>query len=161
VSVSTSFDAWVVSSQPKLLAYAYLLCADREEARDVVQDVYSRLARRYDRLADDGGIDAYARRSVTNEVASRRRRRRPVTVPLISEPAVAAVADRVPDRMLAWRLCQELPTTQRAAVVLRFFDDASYAEIGRILGMPEATARSHVHRALAALRERLTEEDSR
>ena len=34
--MSTSFDAWVVSSQPKLLAYAYLLCADREEARDVV-----------------------------------------------------------------------------------------------------------------------------
>lgn len=159
--MSSSFDAWVASSQPRLLAYAYLLCADREEARDVVQDVYGRLAPRYDALAGEGGINAYARRSVTNEVASRRRRPRLVTVPLVSEPGVAAAADRVPDRLVAWRLCEELPTTQRAAVALRYYEDATFAEIGQLLGIPESTARSHVHRALAALRERLSEEDHR
>lgn len=42
MSGSTAFDDWVSASQSRLLRYAYLLCADREEARDVVQDVYSR-----------------------------------------------------------------------------------------------------------------------
>lgn len=50
---------------------------------------------------------------------------------------------------------------QRAAVVLRFYEDLTYAEIGKVLGCPEATARSHVHRALAALRGRLSPGDVR
>ena len=57
----------------------------------------------------------------------------------------------------AWRLFTSLPAQQRAAVVLRFYQDLSFAEIGAALGCPEATARSHVHRALAVLRVRLEE----
>ncbi len=60
----------------------------------------------------------------------------------------------------AWALCAELPPPQRAAVVLRFYEDLPFAEIGRILGCPESTARSHVHRALAALRQRLATEET-
>lgn len=154
--MSRSFEQWVTTSQRALLSYAHLLTGDREEARDVVQEVYSRLASKFDRV---DGIDAYARRSITNEVASRRRRPRLATVPLDREHATPDGAVAVPDKVLAWRLCAELPTTQRAAVVLRFFEDLSFAEIGDILQMPEATARSHVHRALTALRGRLDKED--
>jgi DNA-directed RNA polymerase specialized sigma24 family protein len=60
----------------------------------------------------------------------------------------------------AWRLCLELPATQRAAVVLRFYEDMSFAQIGLILDCPEVTARSHVHRALHALRDRLIESEA-
>lgn len=156
-----SFDDWVRTSQQGFLAYAHLLCADREEARDVVQEVYGRMASRFERLNTDGGLTAYAKRAITNEVISRRRRRHLTTVPLVREPGQRAESERVPDRVVAWQLCQELPMPQRAAVVLRFFDDASFAEIGEVLDMPESTARSHVHRALAALRERLDKEDFR
>jgi DNA-directed RNA polymerase specialized sigma24 family protein len=45
-------------------------------------------------------------------------------------------------------------------VVLRFYQDLSFAEVGAALGCPEATARSHVHRALATLRVRLEEGQS-
>ncbi|GAB3818845.1 SigE family RNA polymerase sigma factor [Tessaracoccus terricola] len=161
MSGSTAFDDWVSASQSRLLRYAYLLCADREEARDVVQDVYSRMFTKFDRLHRDGGVDAYATRSVTNEVISRRRRRRLQTVSLEKEPAAPAAVERVPDRVVAWELCRELPMPQRAAVVLRFYEDLDFARIGELLGMPEATARSHVHRALTALRQRLDEEDHR
>ena len=56
----------------------------------------------------------------------------------------------------AWQLCNQLPPAQRAAVVLRFYEDLSYAQIAVILDCAEATARSHVHRALVNLRARLT-----
>ena len=51
-----------------------------------------------------------------------------------------------------WRVCQGLPRQQRAAVVLRFYEDLDYAEIAAVLDLAEPTVRSHVHRALAALR---------
>lgn len=153
-----NFVEWVTTSQRALLSFAYLLCGDREEARDVVQDVYGRLASKYDGITD--GIDAYARSSVINEVASRRRRPRLATVPLDRDHPAPDSTSQVADKVLAWRLCGELPATQRAAVVLRFFEDQSFAEISDILGVPESTARSHVHRALASLRERLDQEDT-
>jgi DNA-directed RNA polymerase specialized sigma24 family protein len=47
---------------------------------------------------------------------------------------------------------------QRAAVVLRFYRDLTFAEVANILGCGEATARSHVHRAVATLRLRMKED---
>jgi RNA polymerase sigma factor (sigma-70 family) len=46
---------------------------------------------------------------------------------------------------------------QRAAVALRYEDGLSFEEIGRILGIPEATARSHVHRARKELAREMSE----
>ena len=45
-----------------------------------------------------------------------------------------------------------LPGPQRRALILRFFSGWSFERIGRRLGMPEATARTRVHRALRVLR---------
>ena len=56
-------------------------------------------------------------------------------------------------------MCGSLPRQQRAAVVLRFYEDLDYPEIAEVLGVAEGTVRSHVHRALAALRTELTQED--
>ncbi|MDR1767306.1 MAG: hypothetical protein LBR32_02555 [Propionibacteriaceae bacterium] len=42
--------------------------------------------------------------------------------------------------------------------MLRVFEDRDFAEIGRICGCSEATARSRVHRGLAALRQRYEKE---
>ena len=63
----------------------------------------------------------------------------------------------VTDAEVAWNLCETLPPLQRAAVVLRFYDDLDFSAIAGILGCPEATARSHVHRALTRLRSTLIE----
>ena len=75
------------------------------------------------------------------------------------EPAYADPAGRVDTSDAVWRVCQRLPRQQRAAVVLRFYEDLDYAEIAAVLEIAEPTVRSHVHRALAALRVELTRED--
>ncbi len=53
----------------------------------------------------------------------------------------------------------ELRPTARACLLLKVVSELEYAQIGRVLGIPEGTAMSHVHRARRALRERL-ERDS-
>ncbi|MCW5954070.1 MAG: SigE family RNA polymerase sigma factor, partial [Propionibacteriaceae bacterium] len=57
----------------------------------------------------------------------------------------------------AARLFATLPARQRAALVMRFYERASYAEIAEVLGTAEVTARSLVHRALTSLRSTLQE----
>ncbi|HTN77913.1 MAG TPA: RNA polymerase sigma factor [Pirellulaceae bacterium] len=49
----------------------------------------------------------------------------------------------------------ELPTQQRSVVVLRVWNELSYAEIGAIVGCGEETARSHMSHGLKALRKHL------
>lgn len=49
----------------------------------------------------------------------------------------------------------ELPVRYREAVVLRFWCDYSFGEIGRILGVPAVLARWRVHRGRTMLREKL------
>jgi RNA polymerase sigma factor (sigma-70 family) len=72
------------------------------------------------------------------------------------------VASRLAASDAVWQVCQALPRQQRAAVVLRFYEDLDYAEIAAVLDLAEPTVRSHVHRALAALRVELSaQEDER
>lgn len=156
-----TFEDYVATRSPALLRFAYLVTRNREDAHDAVQDALLGLYPRWQQVAGRGGVDAYVRRSVVNAAVSRWRRTRrtsPVADPTLGAkaPVTDDPADAIADADEALRLCAELPPTQRAVVVLRFYEDRSFAEIAQILGMPEATARSHVHRALTSLRGRLT-----
>ena len=156
------FEGFIRIRSDRLLRLAFLVTGNWDDARDAVQDALEGVLPRWSRLADSDKWDAYLRRCVVNAclgIIRKRGRARPVAEPQMlpqakvqADPAWAiANADE------AWRLCRSLPPQQRAAVVLRFYQDLSFAEIGAALGCPEATARSHVHRALAALRTRLEE----
>ena len=57
-----------------------------------------------------------------------------------------------------WVLVQTLPPRQRAAVVLRYYEDLSEAETARVLGCSVGTIKSQTSRAVAALRTRLAEQ---
>lgn len=153
----TDFSGYVAARARSLQVFAYLVTGDRSEAADLVQDALERAWPRWDRLVARGDVEAYLRRSIANGSISRWRKLRRV-VP-VAEPVAAGTSAAAPvgDADAAWQLCSTLPPTQRAAVVLRFYEDLSYAEIGTVLDCAEATARSHVHRALTSLRERLAE----
>ncbi len=158
--VPISFEHYVRTSSVSLLKFAFLITRDREDAHDAVQDALTGLYPRWKQVSRTGGVDGYVRRSIINAHVSRWRKLHRLVLSeepdvLPQAPSVADPADRVAAADEALRLCGELPPLQRAAVVLRFYEDRSFAEIGDILGCPEATARSHVHRALATLRTRL------
>lgn len=154
-----SFDDYVRRRSVGLQRFAYLITRDREDALDCVQDALLGLFPRWDAVAAGGGVDAYVHRSIVNASVSRWRKTGRVTP--VADP-VADWSHGVPDPTHlvddadeAWRLCRDLPPLQRAAIVLRFYHDLPFAEVAKTLDCTEATARSHVFRALAALRSRL------
>lgn len=156
----TGFEEYVASRSVRLQRFAYLVCRNVEDARDLVQDALLGLYPRWDQVSAQGNVDAYVKRSIVNASISRWRRsgkEQPAELPESWSPTPDH-AGEVTDGAVAWRLCESLPPLQRAAVVLRFYDDLDYTAIAAILGCAEATARSHVHRALTRLRTTLIED---
>lgn len=157
-----SFDGYVRARGDGLLRLAWLITRNFEDAHDAVQDAFASLLPRWSGLPEGDRLEAYVSRSVVNSCLAQVRRRgrsRPVPdptllahAPVADDPA-AGIAET--DRL--WRLCGELPATQRAALVLRFYRDLSFAEVAETLGCPESTARSHVRRAVVSLRRRMEE----
>ncbi|MGC3994472.1 MAG: sigma-70 family RNA polymerase sigma factor [Propionicimonas sp.] len=158
-----AFDVYVRERSEGLVRLAWLITRDGDDARDAVQDALTALYPRWTRLPADERLEAYVSRSVVNACLSvlRRRRAVPVADPsrLADAPIGVDVSGRVVDADRVWRWCGELPAVQRAAVVLRFYRDLDYAGVAQVLGCREATARSHVHRAVAAMRARAKAEE--
>lgn len=158
----TDFEAWAQARVAALLRFAYLVTGSQHAAEDAVQDALTKACAAWSRVGRTGDTDAYVRRMVVNAHVSRWRRsgRREVAVAAVRDTAVDATG-AVDEADAVWRLCSGLPRQQRAAVVLRFYEDLEYAEIAALLGCSETTVRSHVHRALTALRAELTRQEER
>jgi DNA-directed RNA polymerase specialized sigma24 family protein len=77
-------------------------------------------------------------------------------VPLLQGPDHGIVPDasaQVDQRDELFRLLLQLPPGQRAAIVLRYWEDLSEAEAARVLGCSPGTVKSAASRGLARLRE--------
>lgn len=159
------FESWVRTGGPRLLRFAYLVLRDRDRAEEAVQDALVAACPRWHRIAASGDPGPYLRRCVVHADVSRWRRfgRRelPVADPSdLHEAAVDDPADLLADEDALWTLCGTLPVKQRAAVVLRYYENRTDEEISVALDCSVSTVRSQIHRALATLRGRLREEQS-
>ncbi|WP_243060864.1 SigE family RNA polymerase sigma factor [Nocardioides sp. SR21] len=156
-----SFDDWVGARVPALMRFAYLVTGSQLAAEDAVQSALTRACEKWSRVRRTRDPDAYVRRMVVNAHVSawRRSGRRELAVAEVRDAATADPAEGIATGDAVWRVCGTLPPQQRAAVVLRYYEDLEYAEIADVLGVAQATVRSHVHRALAAMRAELQMED--
>jgi RNA polymerase sigma-70 factor (sigma-E family) len=159
---SLDFELFVTERAAALLRFAYVLTGDVSLAEDAVQDALTTACARWGRVSRADDPEAYVKRMVVNAHISwwRRFRRReaPAAEPTRTAPPTVDGSAARADAEAVWALCATLPDRQRAAVVLRFYEEHSYAEIAVLLHCAEATARSHVHRALASLKVTLSKE---
>ncbi|MFD7160295.1 SigE family RNA polymerase sigma factor [Kribbella sp. NPDC059898] len=149
------FDEWVAVRGAALLRFAYLVTRDHSRAEEAVQDALIAAYSRWSRICRAQDPEAYVRRSIVNADISRWRRffrRETPTSDTGSADAAPDPADAQADHDAVWALCATLPPKQRAAVVLRYYEDLPDAEIALILDCSPATVRSQIHRALASLR---------
>lgn len=126
-----------------------------EDARDVVQELFMRLAEQGARLRRVRDPRAWLF-TVAHRIAVDATRGRQVTEPL--EPCLfleeaPGDAERTVDAGRASSLLARLPAAQREAVYLRHFAELTFAEIGRVTGVPTFTAASRCRLGIAKLRE--------
>jgi len=140
----------------RLDAAARLILRDHELARDAVQEGFLRAWRNLPTLRDPDRFEGWLRSLVVRSCIDvlRRRGRRPMEVELlpIDGPAVADIASIVADRELLDMALARLHPEQRAVVVLHYYLGLPLPEVARTLGIPLGTAKSRLHRSLAAMR---------
>jgi RNA polymerase sigma-70 factor (sigma-E family) len=142
------------------LRLAYLLTGERALAEDLVQDAFVKVMGRFHDLRNRDSFWWYLRRTIVNLSRSHFRRRRVERAwldrqrPEETAPAGADLGER--DRMR--RALMALRPEQRAAVVLRFYEDLSEAQTAELLGIPVGTVKSSVSRGIARLRTELESE---
>jgi RNA polymerase sigma-70 factor (sigma-E family) len=149
-----AFRDYVASRTRSLLRTAYLLTGNAADAEDLVQSALAKTYLAWHRIQDRGAIDGYVRRAMVNTHISWWRRRRVEEFPTDELPD-QAVADHAGSSDLQETLRQaidRLPQRMRAAVVLRFYEDMTEAEVADVLGVSLGTVKSTVSRAVAKLR---------
>jgi RNA polymerase sigma-70 factor (sigma-E family) len=140
---------------PAGLRLAYLLTGDPGQAEDVVQEAFARLVGRLHHLRNPDAFGAYLRRTILNLCTSSFRRRAVERAYLQREATGAEAVTREPDVVTIESLrCSllTLPDRQRAAIVLRYFEDLPERDIAEALGCRPGTVRSLISRGMAALR---------
>lgn len=152
------YDRFVTDRLDRLLRYATAMTCDRYLAQDIVQDVLLRTQPRWARIEKMDAPYLYVKRMVTNEYLSWRRRKAardiastPRTLDALTPP-VSDPAERHAERDAMRARIAMLPRKQRAAIVLRYYEDCTDAEIATVLKCSETTVRSHISRALQKLR---------
>jgi RNA polymerase sigma-70 factor (ECF subfamily) len=161
------FDALYRRYLAQVYSYAFYELGDHHEAEDATERTFlaalANLARFEERArpADGEGASTFrvwlfqiARNTIANQ---RRGRRRHPQAPL---DAAALVADPLDleggaavreEAAAAWNAVGRLPADRRRAVVLRFVEEMSTAEIAGILGKTEGAVRVLIHRALRSV----------
>ena len=141
-----------------LCRFGFLLCGDWHLAEDVVATALTKLYVAWPRVARRDEVDAYVRRIVVHCLADERRHvrwRRERTTYQAPERPVADHAQESADRLTAQRALAKLPARQRAAIVLRYWEDQSVEQTAALLNCSTGTVKSQCARGLSTLRELL------
>lgn len=141
---------------PMVRLASLLLSGDVRRAEEVVQDALLGLHRSWDRLADPDRAAGYLRRSVVNGCRSVHRHRgveeRHLRLVARDEVAPGDTEHDSAEHDAVVRVLRALPVRQREVLVLRYWQDASEADIARTLGISTGAVKTHASRGMAAVR---------
>ncbi len=156
--------------RPPAFRLAMQLLGRPEDARDVAQDAMLRFFDTLGRFQADRPVLPWLFKIVHNRVRDleRRRRRRRVESldsyleasgrePVSARPGPEATTRRRDLQRRIWRAIGLLPPKHREILVLREYQDLSYAEIATVLSIPKGTVMSRLHAARQSLRRTLRE----
>ena len=162
-----AFDRIMVIHMDRVYRIAWRVLHDRDDAMDATQEVFIRLHRALPTLGKVGNLQAWLCRVCLNHCFDRKRS---------PDTAVHTLSDEEWDTLRAeenaepeWSAerselaieircaVDELPRMQRAAFILRYYEELSVGEIGQALGCKAGTVKCHLSRATASLRDKLRE----
>jgi len=143
-------DAFALRLEPLLTVafrLAYAMLRHRDDAEDAVQEAAARAWRKRRTFRPEAELRPWFLAIVANECRmAMRRNKRSIAVEPSAEPGDSD------DTHVLRQALAHLDTNSRLVLVLRYYLDLPFAEVGRTLGISSGAARLRVHRALARLR---------
>ncbi len=163
---TAAFVEFAAGRSAALHRTAYLMVGDHALAQDLVQEALTKTYVAWPRLRDPSAAEAYTRKAITTTAISWWRKRSSTERPSDTRTehgagrhpgrgAQATPEDEVVDRDWLWQALLRLPARQRAAIVLRYYEDLSIGQTAEAMGCAAGTVKSQVSAALSRLRDEL------
>ncbi len=165
------FESLVRLYWPKVFRFALASLRDKDAAETIAQDCFVKAHRARGRFRNECSDATWLMRIAVNLVRDHLRNRRlcfwkhtqthgqPVEdighwidEGQRSPEAQALLRERV---QAIWEATKSLPERQRTVFLLRFVEDMDLLDIAAVTGMKEGTVKTHLFRALQAVRERM------
>jgi RNA polymerase sigma-70 factor (sigma-E family) len=133
---------------------AYLLTGDEQQARDIGQEAFVKIAGRFHGIRDPAAFPSYLRTTVISLSRGYLRRLRTQRDFMARQSWGRVPATKSPDiegRDELWEALQTLPHRQRTAIVLRYYEDLSERQIADAMDSSESAVKSLLTRGLQQL----------
>ena len=165
------FDAVVHQHWPRVFRFALASLRDHNAAESLAQDCFLRAWQARERYRGEASVSTWLMHIAVNLVRDRIRNRRlqfwkrTQTMALDMDWVVRSVSDgrATPESEAAarqqiaavWAALEELTEKQRTVFLLRFVEDMNALEIAAATGLKEGTVKTHLFRAMQAIRKKL------
>ena len=159
-----SFGRLVERWRSRVFGFIFRFTGNREDARDLTQDTFTKAYQNLNRLTDPASFPAWVYKIALNECRMRfRRSKRSQLVELDEDKVTAAgtaIDERTPEkafrqtelRRVLQAVFEELPAEQRAVIVMKEYQGLKFREISEILNVPLSTVKSRLYLGLKTLK---------
>lgn len=153
----SAFAGLVEARSTALLRLAFAVVGDYQLAQDLLQEALVKTYVAWPRLREPLAAEAYVRRTIVTTAISWRRRPsfHETPIEILPEAERGDETDRLTTHGVLWNHVRHLPPRQRAALVLRYYEELSEAETAQLMGCSVGTVKSQVAAALAKLRDQV------
>ncbi len=163
----TAFDQLVKRHYQRIYALAFQMLGDAEDAADATQETFVKAFERLGSFRGKATFFTWLYRIAINTCKDWLRRPRPLpfsqleepedpsepTLPLPAEPNPGEIWRQREQAELVWWVLRQLPEEAKTILVLCDMQGLSYSEVAEVLGIPEGTVKSRLHRARQAFKE--------
>jgi RNA polymerase sigma-70 factor (ECF subfamily) len=165
VRAAAEFDVVVREYWPRVFRFILVSLRDRNDAESLTQDCFLKAFQAWRNFRGDSSVSTWLMRIAVNQLRDHTRNRRlqfwrrtrtaspeeawPVA-DMRSSPENDAAAKQQVEAV--WRAAAALPQQQRTVFLLRFVEDLDLLEIAAATGLKEGTVKTHLFRALQAVR---------
>ncbi len=155
-----AFEQIVVRHQVQAWRVAYRFTGDAAEAEDLAQEAFLKILDAAERYSPTATFRTYFYRILTRLCIDHRRKKRPILADSLPDtadtaPCPSAQADRTEREMLIQAVLNSLPPDYRMALVLRYFEGLSGAEMAEVMGRSTKSVERLLARARGAIEPRL------
>ncbi len=143
----------------QVFALCYRVLRDTEEAKDMVQEVFTRVYLKRESFKGRASVYTWIYRIALNLCFTHLKRRKAETIPIEDVAYRLAVDADGPDsrleelRGIVGRMIEALPPRQRMVFVLRFYEKMSFKEIAEVMKTSVGSAKASYHFAIKHLRQ--------
>ena len=161
-AMETAFERLVSRYEHKVYRLCCSVLRDPDQAQDAAQESLLRVWKALPKYDQRASLSTWIYTITRNRCLTAIERRR--IQETLSDPAVeleveslqAGVPERDEDQAAILRgLVDELPERYRSALTLYYYQERNVGEVAQMLGAPEGTIKTNLHRARALLLERL------